>query len=520
MSENQTSTSSPRELFGLIFRHKKKIGVFCLLTLSVAFGIIIYYPRSYVSAAKLYVRVGREIATLDPTATTGETVSIRIDQVKEINSLLDILESRGIAERVVDIVGVERVLAGGGTPGSSTTSSKFSPAELIGSFRSSLKRLKALVSEPLSDREIAVTRVEKMTEVQAPRESTVITIGCKAGSPELAQEIALAMTDVFLKEHLRLNRTKGTHEFFAEQSRLLYEQLAEASRELAARKSDFQLLSIEGKREIIGEEFKTVRLELLIGERALTASHAKVRNLEETVASVSPQITETTTGFSRDAWNAMRDKLYGVEIVASEFRSKYTDAHPQIAAVTDQHRRLSKILEGQPQDRMEVDSIPNPLHQSLEAELLTEKTKVSSLEATREILAQQHAKVVEDLEQLNDQEYQIATLQRQVELLDSSYRTHTKKMEEARIYDALEVEKISSINIAQQATFEGKPVSPRNRLVLLSAVVVSMFGGLALALLAESLNQTRSTPGKAEVVLNEQNNHRRGWLRRRAATLN
>ena len=128
MSENHTSTSSPRDLFRLASRHSKKIGVFCLLTLSVAVGIIIFYPRSYVSAAKLYVRVGREIATLDPTATTGETIAVRIDQEHEINSLLDILESRGIAERVVDVVGVERVLAGGSTPGVSTASSTFSPA--------------------------------------------------------------------------------------------------------------------------------------------------------------------------------------------------------------------------------------------------------------------------------------------------------------------------------------------------------------------------------------------------------
>ena len=519
MSENHTPTSSPRDLFRLASRHSKKIGVFCLLTLSVAVGIIIYYPRSYVSVAKLYVRIGREIATLDPAATTGETVAVRVDQENEINSLLDILESRGIAERVVDVVGVERVLAGGSTPGASTASSKFSPAELARSFRSSLGRLKALVSEPVSDREIAATSVEKMTEVQAPRESTVITIVCKAGSPELAQEIGSAMTDVFLREHLRLSRTKGTHQFFAEQSRLLHEQLAEASQELAARKSEFQLLSVEGERQIIAEELKTVRLELLSGERALTASHAKVRNLQEAVASTSPQITETVSGFSREAWNAMREKLYGVEIVASGLRSKYTDAHPKVAAVADQYQRLSEILKGQPQDRTQVTSVQNPTHQTLDVELLGEKAKLASLQATREMLAQQHAKVVEELELLNDQEYQIAKLERQVELLESSYRTHAEKMEEARIYDALEAQKISSINIAQQATFVGRPISPNNRLVLLSAVVVSMLGGLGLALLGESLNQTRRMPEEAEVVLNEQNGRRRGWLRRRVETV-
>jgi uncharacterized protein involved in exopolysaccharide biosynthesis len=335
-------------LFRLVSRHSKKIWIFCLLTFAVAVGVIIFYPRSYVSEAKLYVRIGRENATLDPTATTGETIAIRMDQESEINSLLNILESRGIAERVVDVVGVEKIVANGHRCEKGTSSSGFSPAGLVRSLRSSLKRMKALVSDAVSDREIAVSSVEKMIEVRAPKESTVVTIACKAGSPELAQEIVATMTEVFLEEHLRLNRTKGTHQFFAEQSKLLHEQLTKASQELGARKSEFGLLTLEGKRQIIEEELKAVRLEALGTERALDASQTKVRRLQETVASLPPQITETVTGVSHGAWDRMRERLYELEISEGELCAKYTDEHPELRFRTSRksgHRPAAFLIQ-------------------------------------------------------------------------------------------------------------------------------------------------------------------------------
>ena len=501
MTDPETSTFWPGDLLGMAFRHWKKIAAFCALTFGVAAGIIVFYPRTFVSEAKLYVRIGRENATLDPTATTGETMAIRIDQQNEINSLLDILESRGIAERVVDVLGVEKIVANGSGNRKEAASSAWSPARLFDSLRSSLGRLKALVRDPISDREIAVRSVEQMTEVRAPKESTVITIVCKAGSPDLAQQTASAMTEVFLEEHLRLNRTKGTHHFFAEQSKQLKEQLKEESKELAARKSEFGLLTVEGKQLLVEEELKTVKLAILGTEQELSASRAKVRGLQEQLALLSPEVTETLTGVSHMAWDRMREKLYELEISESDLRSKHTDDHPELRAIVEQRREVSQILKGQPQERTQATHRLNPTYQILEAELLREGANVVSLQSRRESLGQQHSEVLEELESLNQQDLQIAELQRHVELLEANYRVHAEKLEQARIDEALEAHQISSINMVQPATFVGKPVSPSKRWVLLLTVVVSVFGGLGIALLSENLDQTLHTAEEAEAAL-------------------
>ena len=147
-------------------------------------------------------------------------------------------------------------------------------------------------------------------------------------------------------------------------------------------------------------------------------------------------------------------------------------------------------------------------------ELLSERATLASLQAMIETLAEQQAEVVEELELLNEQEWQIARLEREVELLHSSYQTHAEKAEEARIYDALEAQKISSINVVQEANFVGKPVSPNKRFILLAAVAVSMFGGLGLALLSENRNPEPHTTEEKEVALRKTDG-RRARLERR-----
>src|SRR5579863_4613029 len=62
---------SMRDVYRIIFRHQRKMLAFFLLTMAVATGIALFYPKSYRSEAKLFVRLGRENVGLDATTTLG-----------------------------------------------------------------------------------------------------------------------------------------------------------------------------------------------------------------------------------------------------------------------------------------------------------------------------------------------------------------------------------------------------------------------------------------------------------------
>ena len=99
-----------RECLLAIWRYRA-LGIACglatLLLVGVAWTVA---PRKYRSEAKLFVRVGKETVTLDPTATMGQTISIYEARETELNSVADVLGSRSVLELVVDRLGAETIL--------------------------------------------------------------------------------------------------------------------------------------------------------------------------------------------------------------------------------------------------------------------------------------------------------------------------------------------------------------------------------------------------------------------------
>ena len=98
---------------GTRFRRGRAVLAFLLIggTVTVATAL---WPRTYRSEAKLLVRLGRENATLDPTATFGKEPIVAVPSVREseINSVVEIVTTRALIEKVVDAIGPGAILDG------------------------------------------------------------------------------------------------------------------------------------------------------------------------------------------------------------------------------------------------------------------------------------------------------------------------------------------------------------------------------------------------------------------------
>ena len=101
---------SLRDFHYILFRHKWKVIVFFLaVVVTVTLGTFML-AETYRAEAKLLVKIGRENVSLDPTATTGQVIQMGQTRESEINSELDILRSRELAQKVVDDIGPEKFL--------------------------------------------------------------------------------------------------------------------------------------------------------------------------------------------------------------------------------------------------------------------------------------------------------------------------------------------------------------------------------------------------------------------------
>ena len=286
---------SPRDVARILFRQWRKSALFIGGVTALTLLVITLYPRSYASESKLLIRVGRETVGLDPTATTGETIMLQKTQDDEVNSAISILTSREVLERVVERVGAARILhnrpagklAGSGAEAPSSAGNSWigRGLEIIGLY------------DPGTETDRAVRLLESKTFVSAPKQSMVITVKYTAASPELAHDVVDAMTKDFLQAHSRLNQTDGSLEFFEEQVAKLHGDLTAAQSKLRDRKNAYQLTTGTNRSSIVEK--------------------------------------------SKDA---MRQKLYDLEIQETELRSRFTDDFPQVRELRRQHEMAQKAL--------------------------------------------------------------------------------------------------------------------------------------------------------------------------------
>lgn len=501
---------TPREVLRVLFRHRRRMLTFFCATIAATLVAIALYPRSYTSDSKLFIRVGRESVALDPTATTGQTIMLQKTQVDEVNSALQVLSSREVYQQVVARVGAERINDDAPASPSDQAAGEKSPgwkatlAETKDRVKGWLSDTMAAVhlSDPGTPEEMAVRKLENGVRSFSPKDSTVITISYSAASPQLAHDVVEAMTNVFLEEHVRVNRTEGSLKFFSDQASKLKDELHAAQNELRDRKNEYQLTSIENRRAIFSEQEKDVELQMLGTQRELAYADAQISDFTKAIAALKPElVTNRVAGFANEGKERMREKLYELEIEESKLRSRFKEDHPLLEQIERQRQEAAEILKDLPNERTQTTEALNPNQRTLELELAQAKAKKEALQAKQVAATKQREELTKELKALNEHEVEIDQLARKAQILEGNYRLHVEKMEQARVNDALGKDSISNITVPQPATLVGKPSSPKKALLLGFGLVVATAGAFALAFLGEIFDETLRTPEQVERAL-------------------
>ena len=255
-----SANSTARDFCRALFRHKGKMIASFLATIGFVILGLVIFPRTYVSDARVFVRMGKESVALDPTATVGQTVAMNESRESEINSELEILRSQVLLEDVVAQLGADYILGKGGETDEATwIDALATPFTAVSSW---LKK-----SRGISDEEFAVMLLKKKIVASLPRKSNVISIQCKARRPEQAQKILATFLDSYLTRHAKANSTPGSYDFFVDQSTLLREQLENATAELRQAKNATSLVTVEGQRQKLQTQIDSIEAARLVSQR-------------------------------------------------------------------------------------------------------------------------------------------------------------------------------------------------------------------------------------------------------------
>ena len=263
-------------------------GVVFALSVALAVLAMIFLPRSYESEAMIFVKLGRETVSLDPTASTGSTISVLDTRDNEINSIRDMLYSRNIIEKIVDRLGPDVILGD-----VDYTGETFQPTE---SPENDYKH---------SPRQKAIVQLSEDTHVVSARKSSVLILHAEAPSPELAQRIVNEYLDVYQTMHTEAHQTPESNQFFKEQARLLKGQWQEAMKALQIAKEEAGVVSLEGAKENLKEQTNEAQSSLMGVEGRLASTRAMLQKFARFIEdnpldgqNIRDQYLETKANFS------------------------------------------------------------------------------------------------------------------------------------------------------------------------------------------------------------------------------
>ncbi|MEQ8210910.1 MAG: Wzz/FepE/Etk N-terminal domain-containing protein [Lacipirellulaceae bacterium] len=467
-----------RQIVETLFRHKKKACTLALVALAVGTLAVFFYPRKYRSEAKVFLQVGRETVGIDPTATTGQTMSLMQNgRDEEIQSAKDVISSRGLIEKVVDRVSPDLVLGklavGDAKPNPITEWMK-------GLLGSALETAQSI--DPVSTRERAVIKVEKNLEVDAERSSTVLVMTYDAKTPELAQTILDEVVEVYKEEHLRIHRNQKSSQFFDEQNEILRERLVKAEQRLRDAKSELGLASVESRATTLEGQIRNIDQDRYATEQELATSRARMADLTNQLEETPERLVSSKTSKPNEGADLLRDQLYQLQVKKIDLEARYSEEHPLVKAINDQVKQAEAIVNKQEASREETIDDVNPIHRQLLLDYKQQQAAVAGFESRLEKLSNQREQLRKQLVKLNADEIRLAELSREVQIANSKVFQYEDKFEQARFDKELESEKVSNVSIVQDATLAEKPISPSKVLIGLATILFSTAAPLALAL--------------------------------------
>lgn len=487
------------DLLSSIFRYKWRAALVSIVMLVAALTAILLCPERFQSEAKLFVRLGRGSASMD-TATVGQTIAIQESRETEMNSITDLLESRALAEQIVEEVGAERLLTKYAwievqlEAAMDGVGNMLAP--VIGKMKSGDAQPAAaedgtqtLTPDQIDQRkrfELAVKEVQGNLKVDSPKKSTTIGVAFRAREPQLARDVVNAVVKKYREMHISANQSEGAVKFFDQQFSEQKEKVRLSEDTLRKTKTENEIVTVRGKQDQLQSEITDVKKMQIETRAELEGTLARMSDLQNSISQLKGEIvSERTSGKAAGASDAMRDRLYELEIREKELASKYVSTDPRLQRVREQLGEARTIIKQQPDAREESVLAINPIRQQLENDLLTARSAAAALKAKENALNGLEGELVTQLSDVNQLEVDSEEMQRRILVARENYLSYAKKLEESRINAALDESALSNVSVVGEPTLQYKHVSPKRSLLAAVGACFSLLCGAAVALVSD-----------------------------------
>jgi uncharacterized protein involved in exopolysaccharide biosynthesis len=208
------------------------------------------------------------------------------------------------------------------------------------------------------------------------------------------------------------------------------------------------------------------------------------------------------TAAATDRTGDAKSKLLGLRLQEQALTAKYKGNNPLIDGVRAQIAMVESYMKQNASDNPTI-APADPVYQEIQKQILANKAKLSALNVEYTGVQGQLEKMNKELQVFESNENQNRMLAAAISSNQQIYGDYQRKLEQAKVYNELGRDKMTSVSVIEPAAAPLSPVNPPKPLILLliGAIVFAVCASLGLAYILELNKAVMSTPMEVEKKL-------------------
>lgn len=464
MNGEQDTQGTLRDFLNVIFKYKTKIAaIFLAVVGTVTIGSFVM-PPTYEASSKILVKFGRE-NVYATTTQTGGSPPVVFDTAREerINSEVELLTGRVLIGKVISDIGVDKIYP-------------------------------AIWEDYLKDKtypalDNAVLVFEKKLTVEAVKKADIITVSFRHKNPVIAAQVVNKLAERFIEYHVSVHKQPQQGAFFDEQVKLQGDKLRESETAFQGFRTKTNVAALKEQRELLLKQISETEMGLSKVRSDIGETGGRLRAMEGRPASAgSPTQFGQETELNPYATSSIRIRLTELRLKEQELLNRYSEKNALVVNIRKEIEEAKQILEREEQTFS--DKIVVTLSDNLKA-----------LKSKEESLKRDMGRYQQELNRINGVEMKTTELERTLKLDDDNYQLYIKKVEEARITNAMDNQRMVNVSVAEPALPPIKPVKPKILLNILLSIVLGAVSALGAAFFSEYLGHTFNNKEDVEKYL-------------------
>lgn len=459
-----------RTIVEAAFRHRRLWFIVAFLAFVAALAYTALRPREYRSEMDILVQDTRADDQITPGPSSGPAMSDGVTE-EEVNSEIQLLQSRGLASEVVDPQWNNRPPA-------------------------------SLSEAQLRARDKAIDHFEKHLSVEMIRKSNVIHITYLARDPKTAAEMLNRLLAAFLAKHREIALPAGTAKFFADEAARYKAQLDQAQQQLAQYQQQHQIVSLTDSEQEAEREISQAEIDLRNTDAEISAIDQRIGTETQQLKSIpTRQMTQQRIVPNEYSIEQLNTLLVTLDNQRTELLTKFTPNDRLVQEVDQKIANTKKALaDAKQMTSKETASDVNPVWQTVTTSIIQNESDRKALRAKDAALKSQIAGLQSNLSGIEASTVAFTTLRQKVTDLESNYQLYTQKYDQASIADAMNANRLLNVAVQENPTYSVTPFRPKPVMDILLGGFTAVFLASFMVFFAEVGRDTIANAGELESV--------------------